>query len=60
MNKNIREKKRLIDLYNKIIDTELNSKELDNIISNEFNFPIELSLLKFNEDEKEMNKNINI
>jgi len=60
LNKNIREKKRFIDLYNKIIDTELNSKELDNIISNEFNFPIELSLLKFNEDEKEMNKNINI
>ena len=31
LNKNITEKKRFIDLYHKIIDTELNSKELDDI-----------------------------
>ena len=60
LKKDITEKKRFIDLYNKIIDTETDSKELDDIISNEYNFPKELSLLKFNEDEKEMNKNINI
>ena len=38
LNKNITEKKRFIDLYHKIIDTELNSKELDDIISNELIF----------------------
>ena len=59
LNKNITEKKRFINLYNKIIDTELNSQKLDEIILNEFNFPIELSLLKFNDDENEKNKNIN-
>ena len=52
LNKRISEKKRFHDLYNKIVESKLNSNELDDIISSEFLFPEELKSLKLSEEEK--------
>ena len=59
LNKQITEKERFKDIYNKIVKIKLNSNELDVIISNEFLFPVELNSLKLSEEEKINYKNLN-
>ena len=57
INKKISEKDRFYDLYKKIIAAK-NNEEICDIVSKEFEFPIELKTLKFNKLEEKKYKNV--